>query len=99
MYFAGVPWQSQVMVPLVVSKLGVTVMVTFCPMLVGAVEPYTLITPGAETVVFESLPTTGMTTPAPAFPVSLGLVWNFSEMAVRADEAARISSETFARTV
>jgi hypothetical protein len=99
MYFVGVPWQFQTMVPFTVSKDGVTVIVTFCPTLVVAVLPYTLITPGDETVAPDNLPTTGMFTPTPAFPVSPGFAWNFSEIAVRADEAARINSETFARTV
>src|SRR5688500_12469826 len=99
MYLPGVPWQFQVMVPLAVSNVGVTVMVTAWPVLVAAVEPFTVMVPPAFTVEAETLPTTGMTTPEPALAVSVGLVWNFSEIAVRAEEAARISSDTLARTV
>ena len=99
MYLAGVPAQDQVSVPVVVFAVGVTVRVTAWPVEVLAVLPLTTTMPVSATLAVAILPTTAMVTPVPMDAVLVGSVWNFSEIAVRAPEAARISSDTLARTV
>ena len=100
MYFPGVPMQDQDKVPLVVLMLvATTVIVTACPVLVLAVDPETTIVPAVSTSAADTLPATLIVTFTPMLALFDGSVWNFSVIAVRALEAARISSETLARTV
>ena len=99
MYFAGMPAQDHVIVPVEVFAVGVTVIVTACPVDVLAVLPVTLIRPASLTVAPDILPTMLMVTPTPMEAVFEGLDCSVSEIAVRALEAAKISSETLARTV
>jgi len=68
------------------------------PVEVLTVLPVTMTIPGSATSAVAILPTTTMVTPVPMDTVLVGAVWNFPEIAVRAPEAARISSDTLART-
>ena len=71
-YFDGTPTQDQVIVPVVVLNVGVTVMVTAAPVLVEVVVPVTTIVPPSLTCPDSILPTTAIVTPAPAQVVLLG---------------------------
>ena len=100
MYFAGVPAHDQDMVPLAVLMLvGTTVRVTAAPVLVDVAAPVTSMVPAAPTVAPDTFPATLIVTPVPIAALFDGSDWNFSVIAVRALEAARINSETLARTV
>lgn len=87
------------MVPVATLNVGETVIVTACPVLVAEAAPVITIVPLSATDAVAIFPTTGIVTPPPAQAVLLGSVWNFSEIPVRAPDAANINSDTFARTV
>ena len=72
MYFAGVPTHDQVIVPVLVLYVGVTVTVTAWPTLLEAVLPVTVTVPPSSTEAVATLPDIGMVTPPPAHTVLLG---------------------------
>ena len=94
----GVPTQDQVNAP-PVCACGVIVMVTPAPVDVLAVLPWTVSTPASVTLPPETFPTTAIVSPTPMDAEPPGSVWYFSEIEVWNPDAARISSDTFARMV
>ena len=98
MYLEGVPTQDQVRAP-PVAVTGDMLTVTAAPVDVLAVLPSIVITPASVTLPPETLPITLTVSPAPMEAEPPGSVWYFSEIEVRNPDAARISSETFARMV
>ena len=74
-------------------------MVTPAPVDVLAVLPWTVSTPASVTLPPETFPTTAIVSPTPMDAEPPGSVWYFSEIEVWNPDAARISSDTFARMV